>query len=109
MAPRTKPKREKRYNSLRLSSSKVLNFSALICQRNDVRLSDVIGRARERHITAVRHFIWSELYAQGYSFPEIGREFGRDHTTVLAGVRRHNARLAGEIDKRAGKPWGLPR
>lgn len=43
-----------------------------------------VVRARHEAMAAIRDFT-------GASYPEIGRAFGRDHTTVLAGVRRADA------------------
>jgi chromosomal replication initiation ATPase DnaA len=33
------------------------------------------------------------------SYPEIGKRFNKDHTTILHGVRRHAARLSLELSE----------
>lgn len=36
-----------------------------------------------------RQSVWHKLRQHGYSYPGIGKVAHRDHTTILAGVRRH--------------------
>lgn len=48
----------------------------------------VAGQNRERAIVAARNQVFDRLYRDGVSLSEIGRIFGKDHTTVLHGIRR---------------------
>lgn len=57
-----------------------------------VRVEDLVGRARSRSVAVARGQLWTELHDAGASYPELGAVFGRDHTSVLAGVRRHKVR-----------------
>lgn len=58
-----------------------------------VSVSELLGPNRKRAAAWPRQQIMAELYATGrYSLPAIGRLFNRDHTTVLAAVRRHAER-----------------
>lgn len=53
---------------------------------------EVRSRVRERAVVAARVEVWRELRNRGWSYPRIGKEFGRDHTTVLVTLRRHYGR-----------------
>lgn len=54
----------------------------------------VIGSRRRKRDVEARHAVWASLYGTGrYSLPDLAAMFGRDHTTILAGVRRHRERL----------------
>jgi chromosomal replication initiator protein len=56
----------------------------------NIRLSDLIGPKRPRNIARPRQvamFLSKQLTTR--SLPEIGRRFGgRDHTTIMHGVRK---------------------
>jgi hypothetical protein len=47
------------------------------------------GSSRSPGITAVRWACYAKAYSLGYSLPQIGKFFGKEHTTVLNGIRRH--------------------
>ncbi|QFT61296.1 chromosomal replication initiator protein DnaA [Roseivivax sp. THAF30] len=61
-----------------------------VAEHYHIRLSDLIGPKRVRNFARPRQiamYLCKQLTAR--SFPEIGRRFGgRDHTTVLHGVKR---------------------
>lgn len=69
----------------------------------NVRARDILGPSRHQFVTIPRQEVMWRLrmicWKDGspkHSFPEIGRAIGgRDHTTVLSGVRRHERRLGG--------------
>jgi len=66
------------------------------CRRHPtVSPVDIIGCSRLRFISVLRQAFMAELYDSGrYSLPAIGRFLGgRDHTTILHGVRAHRARM----------------
>lgn len=68
-------------------------------ERRIKRQGAVFGRGRKKPIAWVRHEIWWRLRqledrgGRPISYPRIGMWFDRDHTTVLAGVREHEARM----------------
>lgn len=75
-------------------STRVLNATLLIASQTfDVRPADILGRGRIRQIAYGRHYAMWLLRELGYSFPEIGRNLGVDHSTVIFGVRGHARRL----------------
>lgn len=74
---------------------------ALICEKvattHEVRVSDIRGPSRLKHIVAARKEACRLMLAEGFSSPMVGRFLGkRDHTSVLY--------LAGRLGKEGGKP-----
>lgn len=67
-----------------------------VAQVFEVHSEDLLGRARSKAVATARGALYCllrELCAT-MSWPDIGREFGRDHSTVLEGARRHLMRVA---------------
>lgn len=50
--------------------------------------ADIMGQSRVAHIARARHLAYAKAREYGVSFAAIGRGFGRDHTTVMHGVRK---------------------
>lgn len=62
---------------------------AAAAHRLGVRERDLVGRGRSRRIVVKRMIAMAAARAAtGASTPEIGRAFGRDHTTVLHALGR---------------------
>lgn len=60
-----------------------------------IRLSDWFGNTRFRSVAWPRQDFWRELYeTTNLTLPQIGRLFGRDHSTVLHGIRASERRAA---------------
>jgi chromosomal replication initiation ATPase DnaA len=74
-----------------------------VCRARHVTRAEVCGCRRTKAIVAARHEVWWRLRHHpelSFSYEEIGRLFGRDHTTVLAAVRakeRARAKLLDEV------------
>lgn len=49
---------------------------------------DLLGRYRFDFIMPARFALYKALRMRGWSYPEIGRKFDRDHSTVIYGVKR---------------------
>lgn len=70
----------------------------------------IMGRSRIREAAYVRFAIWHALHNHGLSYSQIGRRFGRDHSSVLEGCRRaaqslddpEFARLADALERAHG-------
>lgn len=45
-------------------------------------------KSRHKSVALARHRVWFFLRARGWSFPEIAKLYGVDHTTVMSGVNR---------------------
>lgn len=73
-----------------------------IAKRYGFTIRDLKARSRLKHLVRARqHVMWQLREDTPMSLPEIGRFFGGlDHTTVLHGVRRHQARIDhGEVSR----------
>ena len=68
-----------------------------------VTLDEIKGRHRAMLITVPRQLVMYEIARQlpSKSYPEIGRFFGRDHTTVLHAVRKMKALYEQDADSAA--------
>lgn len=53
--------------------------------------ADLLGTSLKRKLTVARHAAYYEVKTQRpwLSLPQVGRIFGRDHTTILYGIRKH--------------------
>jgi chromosomal replication initiator protein len=62
-----------------------------ICNKTEVPIADVYSKKRDRPTADCRNFIFYVLrnYYQ-LKLPYIGKMFGRDHTTVMAGIKSFN-------------------
>jgi hypothetical protein len=71
-----------------------------IVARYGVSVTELASARRSRDVVRARHHLmWLLRQETHWSLPHIGRFLGgRDHTTVMHGIRRHEARLkAGEL------------
>jgi DNA-binding CsgD family transcriptional regulator len=60
-----------------------------VCEITGVKSVEIYGEVRWRNVTKARHLaMWACVRALGLPFAHVGRALGRDHTTVLNGVRR---------------------
>lgn len=61
-----------------------------------VSVDDLLGRGRRRKITQARQLAMFIAREKGAAYSAIARVFGRDHTTIIHGVRAEAARRAAE-------------
>ena len=54
----------------------------------------VRGRGHDRRLVAIRRTIATDLRAQRYSYPAIGRALGRDHSTIVVLLQGGNGKAA---------------
>jgi chromosomal replication initiator protein len=60
-----------------------------------ISVNELVGEGRAKRFALPRHEAMYRLRETGrYSFPQIAAIFGRDHTSVMHGVKRHKQRLA---------------
>jgi len=59
-------------------------------------LEELLGPRRNRTLAKARHVAMLLARQQGLSYPELGRAFRRDHSTVISGVRSVRRRLLAE-------------
>lgn len=60
-----------------------------ICHAHYVTSDELLGTSRVTHIVRARYALYSAMRDEGLSYSAIGGLLGRDHTTILEGVRRH--------------------
>ena len=75
-------------------------LASAVATKHGITLAELVSDRRSRHLARARQeAMWMLKRHTKLSYPQIGRILGkRDHTTILHGVRRHEARLKGEID-----------
>jgi chromosomal replication initiation ATPase DnaA len=79
-----------------LRSRDLLALVREISTRRGVPLDELCGRQRARSVSRARQEVWWRMRhhpERYYSLLEIARLFGRDHGTVVAGIRAHDRRL----------------
>lgn len=74
-----------------------------ISKKHRISQASILGPSRKRPIAHARQHAMFEMAQQDHlSLPMIGQFLGgRDHTTVLHGVRAHKARVASEVSAEA--------
>lgn len=60
-----------------------------------VPLEELMGRARCSHHMPPRFALYKALHLRGWSTPQIGEFLGRDHSTIIYGLRRAEQIMAG--------------
>jgi len=79
----------------RLSKAKATDAVRYVSTVYGIPARLIMADDRRRDITRARWAAFAAVQqATGASLLEIGRYFGRDHTTVLNGIRKHKARTA---------------
>lgn len=69
-----------------------------------VTLDDMRAYDKSREITEIRHELMLLLRRHGWSYPRIGELLHRDHTTVMAGVRKAEQRARSRSCEECGEP-----
>ena len=65
-----------------------------VAEHGGVNVSEIMGYNREPQIVRLRQYCWHLCRERGYSLPRIGAVYGRDHSTILDGIRTIRARMA---------------
>lgn len=74
----------------RLAERDLLDVALRFAHDHSVTVHELVSRNRERAPSWARQALWSFLYSLGHwSYPRLGHLFGRDHSTIVAGVRAH--------------------
>jgi chromosomal replication initiation ATPase DnaA len=60
-----------------------------VVQEYGIGQRDILGKDRSRHIVRPRFDWWHRCRKDGLSLPQIAAIAGRDHTSILNGLRRH--------------------
>lgn len=70
-----------------LAELELLGVTEAIARTYHVTVDELLGTMRCPPIPAARRSLWLELVHRGFSLARIGRIVGRDHSTILDGVR----------------------
>lgn len=66
-----------------------------VAERHGVKVDEMRGPSRKRYFVHPRQEAFALIRANtSLSYPNIGRYFNRDHTTVIHGEKAHNDRQA---------------
>ena len=87
----------------RINEASVEDIQRVVCHHFKLRSGDLLSKDRHKSVAFARH-VAMYLCKQRLksSFPEIGRAFGnRDHTTVMAAVKKVGALRASDAETRA--------
>jgi len=87
----------------RLNEASVEDIQRVVCHHFKLRSGDLLSKDRHKSVAFARH-VAMYLCKQRLksSFPEIGRAFGnRDHTTVMAAVKKVGALRSTDAETRA--------
>ena len=69
------------------------SLARFLSQITGVPEEKILGKRRTRQVSELRQILYYVLRKTGYSFPSIGFALGRDHTTIMYGVRKIKDRL----------------
>ena len=65
-----------------------MNIVREVCETHDVTRDEIFEKNRSKKLVMARGVIYDRIRNElGWSYPKIGKLFGRDHTTILHGVR----------------------
>lgn len=83
-----------RADTARMSMATARTIRRAVAEKHNLTVCDLDSECRTKRLVRARHeAMFMVVGATILSFPRIGRIFGnRDHTTVMAGVRRHAKR-----------------
>lgn len=68
--------------------AKVADLASQITEATGVSLEAMLGRGRTTDISHARQCLMAALWKEGLSISEVGYVLGRDHTTVIFGLRK---------------------
>lgn len=82
-----------------LAARHLLALVTAVCKRRGVTLDDLCSPTRTRSVSYARHEVWWNLRScptHHYSYFEIARLFGCDHSSVYYGIAAHARRAPNE-------------
>jgi chromosomal replication initiator protein len=80
---------------------KARDIATLVCLEYGIGHNEMFSNRRAAHISGPRQIAYFLTYHMtNLSYPEIGHVFGRDHTSIMHGVKRVDEKLARDRDLR---------
>lgn len=71
-----------------IAAEVALKIALDVCTERHLDAETVLSRDTSRSSLEARVAMYQALRARGWSLPQIGRQFGRDHTTICHALRR---------------------
>lgn len=93
---KTEPEPEQEWNSVFDDAKKkygviqtpFMNIVREVCEAHDITRNEIFEKNRSKKMVMARGIIYDRIRKElGWSYPKIGKLFGKDHTTILHGVR----------------------
>ena len=75
-----------------LHRNRVLELIDAVSAETGIPAKQIRGRCRKAHIVRARQIVMYEARQLGLSYPQIARAMGKDHTTIIHGVRAEEQR-----------------
>lgn len=75
----------------RVTGGTVQKIVREVSASSGIPVDDLLGRSRKPHIAQARFLCWYVAREHGMSLQQIGRAFGRDHSTIVHGIQREAA------------------
>lgn len=72
-------------------------YLALVSELSGISQRDILGTSRAQEIMRARQLLYAVLRGVGWSYPRIGKFVGRDHTSVMSGVKQVPEQAVREI------------
>jgi chromosomal replication initiator protein len=74
------------------------DITTTVCEAFGITARELM-QGRSARVVRARHMVWWLCRQMtDMSYPDLGRYFGRDHTTIIYGVRRFETRMAKDAD-----------
>ena len=77
-----------------LHRSTVLKIVDAVAEATGIPAKHILSKSRTAPVARARQIVMYEARKAGLSYPQIGRALGRDHSTVVMGVRTEEKRRA---------------
>lgn len=74
--------------SRNLPRSEAMQIIRMVSRFTKIPVEDIMGQSRRAEIARARHMTYLALFDAGAPYIHIGRIMGRDHSTVMHGVRK---------------------
>lgn len=75
-------------------SRAIYNIISTAAGRRGVTVAQMMGDNRHVPVVLARQEAWWRIWREhGHSYPRIAKMFGKDHTTVMYGVKKHIERM----------------
>ena len=85
----------------------IQSLAERIAREHVITVAGLLGRSHSATLARARRELWSLVRGSlGYSLPELGRLFDRDHSTILVAIRKREGelrRVNRAVDEVAGR------